>query len=107
MAMPAEDAYWAVAGDTTEVWSSAQVAYVPLDDPAYLAWLEAGHAAIEIASEDELSKMLTDIGLGHLAPTNLTTPSTNYVAMIERRADAMAKAGDEIGALLLLKTVGK
>jgi hypothetical protein len=104
--MPAEDCYWFVA-ENMAIWSSAQVAYVPLDDPAYLAWLAAGHETIEVVSEDELSRTLNDIGLGHLAPKNFTTPSTNYVAMIERRAEAMAKAGDKVGALLLLKTVGK
>jgi hypothetical protein len=68
MAAPAEDAYWFVAGDTTQVWSSARVAYVPTTDTAYLAWLAAGNTTIEVISEDELSKTLNDIGLGHLAP---------------------------------------
>lgn len=107
MVMPAENAYWAVAGSTTQVWSSAQVAYVPVTDPAYLAWLEAGHETIEIVSEDELSKVLNDIGLGHLAPTDLTIPGRNYQAMVRRRSDALAAAGDQVGALLLLKTIGE
>lgn len=107
MTMPAEDAYWTVGGDTTQVWSSAQVAYVPVTDPAYLAWLDAGHTTIEIVSEDELSKVLNDIGLGHLAPTDLTTPSRNYEAMIRRRADALERAGDPVGALILLHSIGE
>jgi hypothetical protein len=107
MPVPAEDAYWFVAGDTSQVWSTAQVAYVPVTDPAYLAWLEAGHETIEVISEDELSKTLNDIGLGHLAPIDLTTPTRNYEAMIERRADALARSGDDVGAILLLRTIGK
>jgi hypothetical protein len=107
MAMPAENAYWAVAGSTTEVWSSAQVAYVPVDDPAYQAWLEAGHTTIEVISEDELSRTLNDIGLGHLAPIDLTMPGRNYNALIRRRAEALARAGDQVGALVLLHTIGE
>ena len=51
MTMPAEDAYWFVAGDTTKVWSSARVAYVPTTDAAYQAWLAAGHTTIPVISE--------------------------------------------------------
>jgi hypothetical protein len=107
MAMPAEDSYWFVAGDQTQVWSSAEVAYVPVDDPAYLAWLADGNTTIEVVSEDELSKTLNDIGLGHLAPKDLTTPTRNYEAMIRRRAEALARAGDQVGALILLHTIGE
>jgi hypothetical protein len=107
MAMPAEDAYWFVADDTSQVWSSARVAYVPVDDPAYLAWLEAGHETIEVVSEDELSRTLNDIGLGHLAPIDLTMPGRNYNALIRRRAEALARAGDQVGALVLLHTIGE
>jgi len=107
MAIPAEDSFWFVAGATTQVWSSAQVAYVPVDDPAYQAWLEAGHETIEVVSEDELSRTLNDIGLGHLAPVDLTIPGRNYNALIRRRAEALARAGDQVGALILLHTIGE
>ena len=104
---PAADAYWFVAGDTTRVWSSARAAYVPVTDPAYLAWLADGNVTIEVVSEDELSKTLNDLGLGHLAPIDLTLPGRNYNALIRRRAEALAKAGDQVGALILLHTIGE
>jgi subtilisin family serine protease len=105
--MLAEDSYWFVAGNTTQVWSSARATYVPTTDTVYLAWLAAGHETIDVVSEDELSATLNDIGLGHLAPIDLTIPGRNYNALIRRRAEALARAGDQVGALVLLHTIGE
>ena len=86
MPMPAEDAYWRIGGNPTQVWSSARRAYVPVDNPAYLAWLATGRTAIDIISEAELSKTLNNVGLGRLAPIDLQVPTENYKAMLRRRA---------------------
>jgi hypothetical protein len=55
--------YWIVAGSTTQVWSSAAVAYVSVTDTTYLAWLAAGYIPSHIGSEANLKRILTDAGL--------------------------------------------
>ncbi len=71
MAIPAEDAYWRVSGSLTQVWSSAQKAYVPLNNAAYLVWLASGRTTIDIVSEANLNQVYADLGLGELAPANI------------------------------------
>lgn len=50
--------YWCVAGDESRVWSSAASAWAPIDDAAYVAWLEEGGVTNLIRSEDELCDVL-------------------------------------------------
>jgi hypothetical protein len=50
--------YWIVAGSTTEVWSSAQMQYVPVTDATYQAWLSAGGIATNILNAGELFDVL-------------------------------------------------
>jgi hypothetical protein len=50
--------YWCVAGNTTQVWSSAQLAYVPITDATYTAWLAAGNLATNIGSPAELIQVM-------------------------------------------------
>jgi len=50
--------YWVVAGSTTQVYSSAVAAYVPVEDATYAAWLIEGHRPTRIASEAELWDVL-------------------------------------------------
>jgi len=52
--------YWIVAGDETQVWSSADRAYVPADDAEYLAFLDRGALPTRIASEAELWDVLRE-----------------------------------------------
>jgi len=54
------DWYWIVGGDTSRVWSSASVAYVPANDAGYAAWLEEGNVATRIASEEELAEVFAN-----------------------------------------------
>jgi hypothetical protein len=42
--------YWLVAGNTTQVWSSASNAFVPLTNSTYEAWLSAGNAPTNVPS---------------------------------------------------------
>jgi hypothetical protein len=107
MSIPAATAYWQIGGDTSQVWSSERVAYVPVDDPGYQAWLAAGNEVIVLASEADLNQVLNDVGLGHLAPKDLTTPSRNYKSLVRRRSEELAKQGKPVEALLLLRTIGE
>jgi hypothetical protein len=50
--------YWVVAGSTTQVWSSAGVAFVPITDETYTAWLAAGNVPTPIASANDLWQVL-------------------------------------------------
>ena len=51
LAFTAKNWYWAVAGSTTQVWSSSAVAYVPTTDATYQAWKNQGNTPIAIASD--------------------------------------------------------
>ncbi len=103
MAMPAEDAYWQIGGDTSRFWSSARRTWVGPTDAGLLAWLALPEKSLLPAlTVSALNKTLADIGLPELSPAGVGAP--NYRAMIRRRAHALAEDGDEIGALLLLKS---
>lgn len=56
--------YWIVAGSTTQVYSSAAVAYVPVTDPIYLAWISNSlNKPLSIAVEQDLFDQLSDAGI--------------------------------------------
>jgi hypothetical protein len=55
--------YWIVAGSTTQVYSSAAVAYVPVANSTYVAWLAAGNVPTKIAVEQELFDVLSAAGV--------------------------------------------
>src|ERR1041384_7196455 len=64
--------YWIVAGSTTQVYSSAAGAYVPVSNATYLSWKAAGNTPTNIASEQDLIDVLVLAGLP--APSG-TVPS--------------------------------
>lgn len=53
-----KDWYWVVADSATQVFSSKVGDYVPLSDPAYVAWLAGDNVPTRIASEAELGDVL-------------------------------------------------
>lgn len=55
--------YWAVAGATTLVYSSAAGDYVQASDPTYVAWRESGGLPTQIANEAELGEVLAAYSL--------------------------------------------
>lgn len=56
--------YWIVAGDETQVYSSAAGHFVPSDDPAYIEWLATqGQRPTRIVSSEELSAVLAARGI--------------------------------------------
>lgn len=50
--------YWAVAGSTSQVYSSAVGDYVPLSNGAYQTWIAAGNASTAIENEQSLGRVL-------------------------------------------------
>jgi hypothetical protein len=50
--------YWIVVGDETRVYSSSSGDYVPISNPAYVAWLADGTLPTRIANEVELGEVL-------------------------------------------------
>lgn len=55
--------YWVVAGSLTEVFSTADAAYVVVTDTNYLAWVAQGNQARAINTDGELSWVLVEAGL--------------------------------------------
>jgi len=64
-----KDWYWIVAGSTTQVFSSARQAYVPVTDATYLAW-RAANFPTQIISEVELIAVLAQQAPGVVLPSN-------------------------------------
>jgi hypothetical protein len=62
-----ENWYWIVGGSTTQVYSSAAVAYVPVDNSTYQSWLAGGNHPTRVATEQELFDVLYAV--------DLTTPA--------------------------------
>lgn len=52
--------YWFVAGDETRVYSSAGGDYVPVSNPAYVAWASDGTQPTRIDTEGNLGAVLAD-----------------------------------------------
>lgn len=52
--------YWFVAGDETQVFSSAAGDYVPVSNKTYQAWVNDGGLTTKIANEQELGEVLAD-----------------------------------------------
>ena len=69
MAYNPKDWYWIVAGSTTQVFSSARQAYVPVTDATYLAW-RAANFPTQIISEVELIAVLAQQAPGVVLPSN-------------------------------------
>lgn len=53
--------YWNVGESSTVVYSGASNSYVSQQDPAYVAWLAAGHLPSRILNEAELWAVLTAV----------------------------------------------
>lgn len=63
--------YWKVNGSTTQVYSSAAGDYVPVDNPAYVAWKADGTVPTNIASAAELGEVLAPYNLRPVQATVL------------------------------------
>ena len=54
--------YWIVGGSTTQVYSSAAAAYVPITDATYETWLAAGNSPTKIDNETDLGGVFAAAG---------------------------------------------
>lgn len=77
--------YWVVAGSSTQVYSSAQAAYVPVSDATYQAWLASGGIATVIAAEQDLMDYLTANGVA--LPAGKTTSDAGKTGMLNNQID--------------------
>jgi hypothetical protein len=73
--------YWIVAGSTSQVWCSADLAYVATTDATYAAWLAAGNAPSRIASIGELWQVMIaqwlPLAIGGASITSTGTSAIN------------------------------
>ena len=81
--------YWIVAGSTTQVYSSAAVAYVPVADVTYQAWLAGGNMATKIAVEQDLWDVLDAAGIS--LPSGASTSDAHKGGMFDN-VPAVVKA---------------
>lgn len=79
--------YWIVAASTTQVYSSAAVAYVPVAEATYVAWLAAGNVPTKIAVEQDLWDVLYSNGI---ALPNGATPSDAEKTILVNKMDTIA-----------------
>ena len=74
--------YWAVAGSTTQVWSSQRMEYVATTDATYSAWLAQGNAPTRISSAASLAAVMSSqfapvvLAVG-VQVTSTATPALN------------------------------
>ncbi|HTB47023.1 MAG TPA: hypothetical protein VK741_25625 [Acetobacteraceae bacterium] len=73
--------YWAVGGSTTQVWSSQRVAYVPVTDATYLAWLATGNVPTQIASAAALGQVIMAQWLPAFLTAGVAVASTGTPAL--------------------------
>lgn len=87
------DWYWTVAGSTSQVWASARVAYVPVTDATYEAWLAEDNAPTRIASAAELLEVLQQqwapmIMAQGCALTSTGTPALDATYSLDHQSQA-------------------
>ncbi|MGB8840764.1 MAG: hypothetical protein WCC64_06810 [Aliidongia sp.] len=69
--------YWIIVGSSTQVWSSTQLAYVPIADATYTAWLAAGNRATNIGSAAELVQVMQQQAVPLLQASGVAIISTS------------------------------
>jgi len=74
--------FWIVGGAQDQVWSSAAMAYVPITDNNYQAWIAAGNIPSNINSEEELREILKR------RASDICTQDERVDAAFERNGDA-------------------
>lgn len=100
------DCYWFVGGDTSQVWSSARMEYVPVGDDAYRTWIAQPEA---ITSTNPSRADLADVMREHALPlyfasgitiTSASNPAINGTYALDQ------KALDQVGAVARDSAVG-
>jgi hypothetical protein len=85
------DHYWIVAGDSTRVWSSKNIAYVSVSNAEYLAWRAIGYIPSTINSTGELLDVLQAnwiplIFANGIEITSTATPSISGIYSLADKA---------------------
>lgn len=75
------DWYWTVAGDTSQVYSSNFVAYLPLNNVSYEVWLAAGNSPTNIGSPQELYEVLIASWVPRIFMQGINVTSTGTPAL--------------------------
>ncbi len=83
----------AKAGIDAVSWRRIEPEDIPTDRADRAEWIDTG-TAIAVDQVKRAKRLANAVSVA------------NYKAMIRRRAHALAEDGDEIGALLLIKTIG-
>lgn len=86
------DHYWAVAGDEKNIYPSRRAAFVPADDPEYLAFAERFEVT-KIATKQELADVLrdADVPFATELPVAAREQDSAIPAPIRRRLRALEK----------------
>lgn len=106
------DWYWVVAGapeaharediisSATKVFSSKISAYVPSDDPAYLAWVADANVATAIDTEENLNEVLVGHGISTTGRFRLALGQDLYRALTSDQVKAAnSGAPKDVGRL--------
>lgn len=85
--------YWIVAGSTSQVWNSAAVEYVAVNDQTYVAWLSSGGMPTKIANATELVQVLLQqwaplVQASGLQVSSIGTPALNGTYAIDSASQA-------------------
>lgn len=101
------DWYWAVAGSTTEVWSSKRVEYVAVSDETYVAWAAAGNAPTAIATAAGLFDVLLAQWLPSALSSSPVTLASSGTPALNGVYDICETTRDRITRLALGMAAGK
>lgn len=94
--------YWVVAGSTTQVWSSAAAAYVPVVDLTYKAWIAAGNQPTQIDTEFSLNEVLwAQYPAGAPRRPSTVLPLAFLARFTPQELSAISTAALSNGALLM------
>ncbi len=96
--------FWIVGGSATAVWSSAAFGAVPVTDPDYLAWLDAGHRPDAVGSLTEVDARLRSYGLSTSGPVRSATVSTLLDALSTSQRATIA--ADHMSRLVARAQIG-
>lgn len=91
------DWYWFIGGDNTQVWSSARMEYVPVNDATYGAWVSMPNITSTNPSQADLAAVMIQQALplyfgSGIVITSDSTPSMNATYPLD--ADSVTLIGN-------------
>ncbi len=93
MAYTPSNWYWVVSGNSTLVWSSARLDYVPTTDSTYATWRAAGNRATNIGSATDLigviqQQVVPNLLTGGVVIVSTGTPELDATYAIDSASQA-------------------